>query len=603
MLEPNERPIAVTMDQLCERFLFRLGVFTLFATCIFILQGWSPNLVQDHIFYFLNADALLKYYGTHFPNNGYHQYWRGYSDNLSLSVILAYLYAVTRDHVVSCKIVLWTTTICYCMAFQLFSRLFVPRSSTRVFLTILSAFFISYGPTFWGYTDFQATLARSLVVPIQVALLYFYFLNYNQSRRILVLPALAYSSLIHLSGFHLIGVLICLESLRLLRTRGARAKIVFLKQLSVGIICTFLVLFHLANCPSRSSVSQFMPFLCFDPLPPYGGPPPETGNANGSNGSSRFASANAGDLSQRDERPLGRIGSKEAWAIEMTTARWRNFPPPSSTLLIWFASAGLIGAMALWGLAIQRKTGHYAEGEPFRMFALATIAFALGPQCLMFVIRQITPIYPHNIEECRSIMYITLPLLYYFYQLLAHLRGSIAQFSAVCLFLLQPIFICDHLPIVSREWIFRTAQTWNIIDLWESPRTEYARQVMRLEDPSRRFYYSCEDIFEWLRPRVRRSTLIVSNRPEMILSGARVIGSPFNMIELDPNSTDTMTEQALLLQINREFKENHVGALQLIAGRLNAKYLILPGSGKNPEFQGKYFYVEKVEPLIGRIIF
>jgi len=590
----------------------RIMIFCLFASAVFWMQGWQPNLIQDHIFYFLNADSILTYFGPAHPHHGYHQYWRGFSDNLSLSVLLAYLHSATNDHVMSCKVLLWVTTVLYLCSFYLFTSLYVPRPQYRVLLTLLSAFFISYGPTFWGFTDFQATLSRTLVVPIHLVLLYFYFKYFSSWARIWVFPAVTYSTFFHLSSFHLLGVLFTLELLRFAFNRSAGdGGLLHGCQIAVAASLAFASLFHLANVPTRSSVSQFLPFLCLHPLPPYAGP--EALDLESRHKSAylnpiyRKGQVNSDFSASTDGRrsvhlvdfPSARPKAwKDAWALEFSIARWRNFPPPASTLLIMAGSAGLISLMAALGFWMQCSAGRASEGMPFRLFAIAILLFSWGPQFFIFAVRHFVNLYPHNIEECRSLMYLTIPIVYFFYQLLQALatahqgrRATGLQVLAILIFLLQPIAIVRQMPLAWRSALFRSSQQIGIIDRWESPRTMYAQQVLQIEPPSLRFYYACYDVIEWLKPRTKPSTLVVSDRPELVLSGAHVVGSPYNMIDIDPHSESASTELKLELEVNQCLMNSDYDKLRRIALSLSAKYYIVPGRPPGAVYYGEYYAV------------
>jgi hypothetical protein len=610
-------------DNLLQHWSIRLLVFVAFSTAVFWLQGWSPNLIQDHIFYFQNADSILAYFSSANPSHGLHQYWRGYSDNLLLSVALAYLHPITWDHVISSKIILWAETILYLCTFYVFTSLFISNTSSRVLISLLSSFFISYGPSFWGFTDFEATLSRSLAIPVQVLLLYVYFRFFDSWWRIWVFPAAAYSSLIHLSGFHLLGVLFVLEVLKIAACGWHVARFYILSyQFGASCLLTFAVLLHLANIPPRSCVNQFLPSLCFHPLPPYGGADTSidprkvaarsvvTVTANSNQGSGpELQHAPAMSLpevlasvsSTPEHSPPHSMSANDTWSVEYSTERWRNFPPPASTILISCGSAGIIALLALSGALLQYCDGDGNLARPYTLFACATVIFSFVPQLLIFCLRHVMNIYPHNIEEFRSITFITIVFIYFFYQLLIRLYaampsrlGRVAQLTAISLFFLQPILVIRYMPRMWRVWIFDESQSFGILDSWNSPRTSYARQVLGLEAPSQRLYYACEDIVDWLLPRVDRNTLIISNRSELVLTGASVVGSSYSMITFAATSSERKDAQVLIMAIDKDFQRADYASLMQIGRSLAANYLIVPGKPLGAIHYGRFFAVIRV---------
>ncbi len=78
----------------------------------------------------------------------------------------------------------------------------LPDAGSRplsVLFSLLSALFVSFGAAFWGFTDFAASLHRTLILPIFVLVIWF-FLRFRASPwRYATYPFLVLISLIHLS--------------------------------------------------------------------------------------------------------------------------------------------------------------------------------------------------------------------------------------------------------------------------------------------------------------------------------------------------------------------------------------------------------------------
>jgi hypothetical protein len=82
--------------------------------------------------------------------------------------MLAYLYDFTGSHVLSMKLLLAAMTVAYLFAFQVFMSMATKSKSQAVLFSIMSAFFVSFGASFWGVTDFSASLNRTLILPFVV---------------------------------------------------------------------------------------------------------------------------------------------------------------------------------------------------------------------------------------------------------------------------------------------------------------------------------------------------------------------------------------------------------------------------------------------------
>jgi hypothetical protein len=192
-----------------------LVVYVLFAALVFWLHGAEPRLSIDHVYYFRLADQVRAAHPAG-------DYWRSADWIHMYGVVLAYLYQVTGSHVLSLKLVLALMTIPNLAAFHSFMRMAGARWEEAILFSLLSGMFVSFGASVWGVTDFAATVARILVLPLVVMAVWFFFSRGESLSRYAVFPALALASLVHLSALHAFGVLAAYEGLDFLFRRAAR---------------------------------------------------------------------------------------------------------------------------------------------------------------------------------------------------------------------------------------------------------------------------------------------------------------------------------------------------------------------------------------------
>src|ERR1700730_713270 len=217
-----------------------LALYVFFAWAVYILQGPAPDVNIDHISYFKLADEIR---GQH-PDGAY---WRQFSSVASYGVMLAYLYDVTGSHVLSMKLLLAGMTVAYLVAFQIFVSMATQSKSQAVLFSIMSAFFVSFGASFWGVTDFSASLNRTLILPFVVVIVWGFLRYYDSPWRYTVFPLLVLLSLLHLSTYYVILVLVTLEALDFL----------FLRRCRINRRVLFFVLALIAAAGAREAIEHF----------------------------------------------------------------------------------------------------------------------------------------------------------------------------------------------------------------------------------------------------------------------------------------------------------------------------------------------------------
>ncbi|MEI7996456.1 MAG: lysylphosphatidylglycerol synthase domain-containing protein, partial [Methylococcaceae bacterium] len=201
--------IKITHNRLpvVSMFLKFLGVslvYISFAAFVYLAHGAEPELSIDHVAYFKMANSIL---GSH-PDGSY---WKDINSTKSYAVLMAYVYGITGSHILSLKWILAGLTVLHLYAFQLIMSLFTPDCWKQILFSLLGAFYVSFGATFWGVTDFSASLNRTAVLPLILFAIWFFIKKWDSPVKNIIFPLLMVGSIIHLSVYYIIGVLALME--------------------------------------------------------------------------------------------------------------------------------------------------------------------------------------------------------------------------------------------------------------------------------------------------------------------------------------------------------------------------------------------------------
>jgi hypothetical protein len=552
-------------------YFFSSLVYCAFALSVYFLQSYTPSLQVDHIAYWKSANEIIE----QFPNG---DYWRGITavrtygitPVKTYAVLLAYLYRVTSDHIVSLKLILLATTILYLFAFELFVSLFVRQKGLRVLFSVLSAFYVSFGHSFWGFTAFSASLNRSLVIPPVMVLLWFYFRYENRYRKYLVLPALVYLSLLHLSAYYVLAILVLYEFLYLLLfVRGTFSKRIV--GLAAGVFLSGLAYVHLKSMGvSGVTVGSFL--------------------------------SQAGIHGIAGE-PLEVLTSAQAWSIELFAQPWRNFPIPVATVLATLASQTFIWVLSGFGLW-NKISGRLDEWDR-RMLLLGfcVVVCATALQSSMWLLRHWFPVYPITFEEVRAITFLFLPVYYFVMQLILNLwdhvdisRKAVAVL-VVFVFLLQPVYLMRMSPHSFRQWIYDFVVKHGVLEEWDSPRSVYAKQVLGLDVNGTRFYYDLQNVIRWLELHTDASDVVLTNRDELSLLHAAAVGNTVGFLRCETLfSMDRRAWQDEVLEYARALSLRDLEAVRRLAKRYHAKYAVVPWIIPAAEYSDHNYSVVSTAP-------
>lgn len=580
--------------------LFLVGLFFLaFPAVVSWWHGPKPDLIADHIVYFRAADLIRETTPSIFPESPA-SYRRHYTDNQQLSVLLAYAYDYTKDHIRSCRIVLYFNTFIYLWSAWLLFSIFVANRWYRLIFVLLSALHVSYGATYWGFTDFSASLSRSFVIPMFVLVLWSLLRFSAHGLRIVLPPLLLYLTLIHLSAFHFLAVCFIFEIARipLLGASERKRRIV---ALSLGLLLTIAALLHLSTVQQSSFGSHIRRLRIADH---------QAASDKVSMNGVMDVRASKIDIpilrfAQATSAPEPTyLSPSEAWKVEMVTMRWRNFPPSISTIAQIGSSIGVIGLLAGLGWLVARRHGKVLLDQLMVRFAVVVMLVAVGPQALIWIVRRWVEIYPINTEEFRILCWLSVPLLYFVYRLFLFIvdsrtpKGRRVWFASLVVvgYCAQPGFIIPHLPRPWRETLFTFATRYDVIDAWESPRTIYARQVLALESSVDRFYYGIADVIAWLskQPKANR---VLGNRPELVLCGLEIVGSANGFVLNDNRLKSGQVWQDQMLRVNKALKEHDRTTLGLLARRSGANFVVVPWPDAQAVFTGTHYSVLDVRSI------
>jgi hypothetical protein len=536
-----------------------LFVYVLFAAAVFLFHGAEPELTVDHIAYFKSAEQILAAH----PDG---DYWRSISSLNFYGVLLAYAYGLTGSHVASLKLMLGGMTVLYLLAFELLATVFVSDKRHRVLFSLLSAFFVSFGASFWGVTDFFASLHRTIVVPPMLVLLWAFLRFRDAWWRYLIYPALVLLSAAHLSTYYLLLILTVYEAWDFVVERRLSVDR-RLAYFALGIVLAMFTRFALDAV--HIGFSQYVD----------------------------YALSQAVHCSPLT--PEQCIPAAEAWEIERTAFPWRNMPLPVATVATIGLSYGLILLLTLAGLYRTWRGGFTWLDRAMLGFAVAVATASYGPQTLLWALRQFVPIYPVNFEEIRAINFIVLPSLHFIYRLFSSsvaARGM-AGWLAVAIpvvVLLQPVVLLRALPAGVKVQLIETATSRGLIDRDDTLRKLYARQLLRLETHEPRFYYAMRGVLEWLEMNCKGSDRVLTDRNEVLLLKCSAVGPFVAMQGLAINTVARRSWQQEMRDVAAALRTSDMEEVRRAGAKYGATLAVVPWPVQEAVYRDELFSVVRL---------
>lgn len=528
-----------------------------FAALVYWWHGPEPELNLDHISYMTMAEKIAAEH----PNG---DYWRAFDSLHGYAMLMAYVNDVTGDQIVSLKGMLAAMTVAYLVAFQILATYLTGSRPLAVACSLLSALFVSFGATFWGMTDFSASLNRSIVIPFFVLLIWFFLRFRDSGWRYSVYSILIVLSLLHLSTFYLLLVLWAYEGLEFLFLRKARIDRRLL-QFAAG--------FGAAVC-TRWLVDQ-------------------TGLSATSFVEHTFRFA-FGD---------GKMSAQEAWAIELYAYPWRNLPPPITTVAnLLLSYGGILVLSVASAIAVRRRAGWNELDRVMLTFSGAVVVAAYTIQSLIWVIRSHAPIFPINFEEVRALNFLMIPSVYFvarFVRLLLEQRPLEPQRLAVVaaialLFVLQPILLLRALPVGWREALIADLTARGVLRAEDTPRMLYARQYLGLWNEGPRFYYATRGMIEWLDRNAGPGDCVMTERDDIGLAGLPVVGSFQSIATYTPSDARREIWLKAVTAVRAAIASHDIEEVRKVAKKWKATLVIVPWAEPGAVYQDEHFSILRI---------
>lgn len=605
-----------------------------FAAVVFWLHGPQPSLSIDHIAYFKLSDEIAAQH-----TDG--AYWHSISSVRTYGVILAYLHAMTQDHVASLKWILAGLTIAYLFGSCYFFRAFVPPG-LAIIMALLSAIHVSFGTVFWGMTDFSASLNRSLAIPPMMFLLGWYFRNHDSPKRMVAYPILILLSILHLGTYHLLALLVSLDGLRLLgdilgKSTETRAHS---RNYSVALASIGVAYFSLAIAGLNStSLTTLLPRVDFaSPTKSTSNePPPTTANLDMPKKSSDALATrpetatntrptssdqtnevsknppaspvivkySAQDLERYLKAPAweNALSSSDAWLMEAKAQPWRLFPPPPATILGALSSIFFLGIASLTcGYQSIIRSGMSSLDRLMILFSGCVLFGSYGLQFSQWITRQFLPIYPMNFEEVRMISFLIIPMLYFSAKGLhtlwkgANLHPPRRLFAAILFgfLLVQPIYIIRLLPASLREWSYAALIDRGLLGAHTSQRNSFVRGYLHLAGHQEHLYYPVIPIAAWLKATVRPTDIILTNRDDLYMLTAQVLGTSNGFLNTSSSSLRRVAWSEIYERLDIAIQRRDLAVVYSLARDCDAHYAVVPWAVPDAAFQANGFSIVKM---------
>jgi hypothetical protein len=472
-----------------------------------------------------------------------------------------------------------------------------------VLFSLFSALFVTFGASIWGMTDFAASLNRTLIIPLVVLLVWFFFRAFSSPWRYAVFPALILLSLLHLSAMHVFLVFGAYEFLDFTFRRRCRIDR-NLAYFALSLVCSVLAQGLVENVASGTtgyvrytlnmavpSVAQMLPAPAPAPAKPASAVPPPEAEVTPAEAASAPGAA----------KPPDKLTNKEAWKIELLAFPWRNFPPSLATIATMVSSFGVIFLLAVAGAVRVFRSG--AAGPIDRemaVFAFAVPLAAYGLQILLWALRNSIPVFPINFEEIRAINMLMIPSVHFIFRLYelapasARLPQRAVRAAVLAAFALQPIVLVRAMPAQWREGLIDQAVAQGVLKSSDAPRMLYARQFLGLAGDGHRFYYSSRQAIDWLEKNAGPRDLVLTNLNEFHMSRVKAVGPFLGIVTLDVWDIRRAKWVESLVAIDRALEARDLDAVIALARSLGATYAVVNWPVEGAAYRDEYYSVVRV---------
>jgi hypothetical protein len=541
-------------------WLLSLALYSAFALAVFIAQGSHPPLGPDHVTYMELADSIAE-------SRPEGDYWRETNSVRFYGVVLAYMLPWTGSHVLSMKHLLTALTVPFLFSAELLFGLFTGSKWQAVLFAIVSAFAVSFGAAAWGVTDSTALLGRTMVAPIILLCFWYWFRYRYRLHKYLVFPLLICASLLHLSTFHVIGVLVLFELWDFAANRKFRVDsraAAFLASLvaAAGLLYIFEV-----DGVSVRVFSGILPRL-------FGAASFETPQV----GVSRIP-LGMGD--RLWSGPTSILPAAQAWALELSLRPWRNMPVPLVNVANMLSSYALIFLLALTGMLRARRGGFTSTDRDMVALFVAVVMFSFLPQTAMWILRSFTEIYPATMEEVRAVSLVMIPSLYFILRLF---RSSLERdhparklfASAIVLGTIALPLGMKSMPYSARETLLSVMTTIRIVDAGDPASLNNARSALGISHELP-FYYSTEQTIEWFRANTSPAARILTDRDEFVLLREWEIIGPRQVAAVPPRWGIELPEMGeVFFRTKEALRSGDPAKVRELALKYGADYAVVP---------------------------
>jgi hypothetical protein len=162
---------------------------------------------------------------------------------------------------------------------------------------------------------------------------------------------------------------------------------------------------------------------------------------------------------------------------------------------------------------------------------------------------------------------------------------------AFCLLLVQPIDIIRCLPVSAREHIFAFAKSAGWLDQDESQRNAFAREYLRLSGRQERLYYPIQPILRWLTANTSATDLVLTNRDDLYILPARVIGTSNGFLKTNSASLRRLGWSIIKARLNEAIRRQDLDAAIRLGHECAARFAVVPWPVPGAAFQAGGFSV------------
>jgi hypothetical protein len=434
----------------------------------------------------------------------------------------------------------------------------------------------------------------------------------GRTAKYVAFPILIVGSLLHLSAFYMLAILVLVEALDFVLLR--RMSLDRLVPAAAGWLLACMVLLLALESAGISSqligiqVPSMLRSLGFnvenlEDNQPQGcgrrmvsGDPDPAAALLRAQGRTIASPSDPARLAADTQAPAG---PAEEWKAELALRPWRNMPMPlvnvanilsSSALILLLAMAG---ALSRWRVGLTRS-----DRLMIAMFAAVPLV-ALGPQTLLWILRSFTGVRPVSLEEVRALGLILIPAFYFVLRLFQrtleaggrHARLKAAAIAAAALAL--PLTM-KGLPQTAREMILSSMMAVQLIHHEDEAAVTNARAALGLTAGSAPLYYSTQGIRDWLGSHTAPGTRILTDRDDMILLRDRVIVGPRQVGAATFEVSGRLVD--MYLQTSRAMQSRDTARVIELANGYGADFAVVPWPVAGARYADEWFSVVATAP-------